>query len=53
MIPKNPYFPPNVKAREHIPEDKYDLYFKHFNPDMLDAREWARAAKAAGMKYAG
>lgn len=41
-----------VKNRESIAEDKYEKYFEHFNPDMFDAREWARAAKAAGMKYA-
>ncbi len=41
-----------IKTRECISEEKYDLYFKHFNPDLLDAREWAKKAKAAGMKYA-
>lgn len=41
-----------VKSTECIPEDKYDVYFKHFNPDLLDAKEWAKAAKKAGMKYA-
>ena len=41
-----------VKNRECIPEEHYDLYFKHFNPDLYDPREWARMAKAAGMKYA-
>lgn len=41
-----------VKTREMIPEAKYDQYFKYFNPDLYDAREWARQAKAAGMKYA-
>ena len=41
-----------VKQREMTPEDKYDLYFKHFNPDMFDAKEWAKQAKNAGMKYA-
>lgn len=41
-----------IKNRECIPEDHYDLYFKHFNPDLYDAKEWARQAKAAGMKYA-
>lgn len=41
-----------VKTNERIPEAKYDLYFKHFNPDLYDPREWARQAKAAGMKYA-
>ena len=40
-----------VKSREFIPEEKYDVYFRNFNPDLFDAREWARAAKAAGMKY--
>ena len=41
-----------IKTTEKISEEKYDLYFKHFNPDLFDAKEWARAAKAAGMKYA-
>lgn len=41
-----------IKSYEMIPEDKYDLYFKHFNPDLFDAKEWAKVAKAAGMKYA-
>lgn len=41
-----------VKNHECIPEDRYDLYFKHFNPDLFDPKEWARQAKAAGMKYA-
>lgn len=41
-----------IKSREKISEEKYELYFKHFNPDLLDAAEWARQAKAAGMKYA-
>ena len=41
-----------VKTREMIPEEKYDKYFKYFDPDLFDARAWAREAKAAGMKYA-
>ena len=41
-----------VKTREEIPEAHYDKYFQYFNPDLYDAREWARQAKAAGMKYA-
>ncbi|MDD6799600.1 MAG: alpha-L-fucosidase [Firmicutes bacterium] len=41
-----------VKSREQMPEEKYQRYFEHFNPDMFDAREWAKRAKAAGMKYA-
>lgn len=41
-----------IKNIECITEEKYDKYFKYFNPTMYDAREWARQAKAAGMKYA-
>lgn len=41
-----------VKTNERIPEEKYDTYFRHFDPDLCDPREWARRAKAAGMKYA-
>ena len=41
-----------VKSAEEISEEKYDTYFRHFNPDLCDPREWARQAKAAGMKYA-
>lgn len=41
-----------IKSREKISEEHYDLYFKHFNPDLYDPKEWARKAKAAGMKYA-
>ena len=40
-----------IKAREAISEEKYDKYFKYFDPDMYDPKEWARQAKAAGMKY--
>ena len=40
-----------VKHHECIPEEKYDKYFKYFNPDLYDPKEWARQAKAAGMKY--
>jgi len=41
-----------IKNYECIPEEKYDKYFKYFDPDLYDPREWARMAKAAGMKYA-
>ena len=41
-----------VKMHECITEEKYDKYFQYFNPDLFDAGELARAAKAAGMKYA-
>ena len=40
-----------VQNRERIPPETYRTYFEHFDPDLLDARTWARAAKAAGMKY--
>lgn len=41
-----------VKANEKISEEHYDEYFEFFNPDLFDAKEWAKKAKAAGMKYA-
>lgn len=41
-----------VKNYEMISEEKYEDYFKYFNPDLFDAKEWAKQAKAAGMKYA-
>ena len=41
-----------IKNKERITEEKYDQYFKYFNPDLYDAKEWARQAKNAGMKYA-
>ena len=40
-----------VKNLECIPEEHYDKYFKYFNPDLYDPKEWARQAKAAGMRY--
>ena len=41
-----------MKHYESTPEEKYDKYFKYFHPDLYDPKEWARQAKAAGMKYA-
>lgn len=41
-----------IKNIEKITEEKYQKYFEYFDPDMYDPREWARAAKKAGMKYA-
>ena len=41
-----------VKHREEMTNERYQRYFDHFNPDLYDPREWARQAKAAGMKYA-
>lgn len=40
-----------VKTYEKISEEHYDKYFKYFNPDMYDPKDWAKKAKAAGMKY--
>ena len=40
-----------VKNHEKTPEDKYQKYFDHFNPDLFNPKEWARYAKNAGMKY--
>ena len=41
-----------VKKRERISDQDYQKYFDHFNPDLYDPAEWAKMAKAAGMKYA-
>lgn len=41
-----------IKTLEEMPEEEYQKYFDNFNPDLFDARDWARQAKAAGMKYA-
>ena len=40
-----------VKNQEHITDADYQKYFDHFNPDLFNPQEWARAAKNAGMKY--
>ncbi|MBQ9544247.1 MAG: alpha-L-fucosidase [Clostridia bacterium] len=41
-----------VKNYESIPEDQYDRYFRHFDPDLFDAQQWAKTARESGMKYA-
>ena len=42
-----------VQSRESIDPKVYaEKYMKRFNPDLYDAKEWAKMAKAAGMKYA-
>jgi len=41
-----------VKKRERIPDGEYQKYFEIFNPDLFDPSDWAKKAKAAGMKYA-
>ena len=40
-----------VKHNEEIPDTRYDIYFKHFDPDLYDPEVWASAAADAGMKY--
>ena len=40
------------KTKETISDADYEKYFRYFDPDLFDAKEWARKAKAAGMKYA-
>jgi alpha-L-fucosidase len=41
-----------VQSREQIPPEAYRRYFEHFNPVAFDPRQWAQAARAAGMRYA-
>jgi len=41
-----------VRNREKIPVEDYQKYFDRFDPDLYQPREWARAAKYAGMRYA-
>ncbi|MCE7992707.1 MAG: alpha-L-fucosidase [Roseivirga sp.] len=41
-----------VKKNERIPDERYQKYFENFNPDLFNPTEWAKMAKAAGMKYA-
>jgi alpha-L-fucosidase len=40
-----------VKNAERMTNEQYQKYFEMFNPDMWDPHEWAKMAKAAGMKY--
>lgn len=40
-----------VKNRERMTNEQYQKYFELFNPDLYNPKEWARMAKAAGMKY--
>ncbi len=41
-----------VRNAERMTNQDYEPYFQDFNPVNYDPRVWARAAKAAGMKYA-
>ena len=40
-----------VKSRERINDADYQKYLDHFDPDLFDPQEWAKAAREAGMKY--
>ena len=40
-----------VKHREEIPDEVYEKYFNHFDPDLYEPKLWAQAAARAGMKY--
>ena len=40
-----------IKHRERITDEDYQKYFDHFDPDLYDPQAWAKAARAAGMKY--
>jgi alpha-L-fucosidase len=40
-----------VKSKEKVSEEHYDKYFRYFEPDLYDPRQWADAAARAGMKY--
>jgi len=41
-----------VKKNERISDADYQKYFDIFNPDLFNPKDWAKKAKAAGMKYA-
>ena len=41
-----------VRSIEKMPEEEYLPFFREFSAPDFDAREWARMAKQAGMKYA-
>lgn len=41
-----------VKMNERISNEEYQKYAEIFNPDLFDPHEWAKKAKASGMKYA-
>ena len=34
-----------------VPIEEYDALYRRFNPTNFDARQWARTAREAGMKY--
>lgn len=40
-----------LRSTDRIPKEDYMQYFDEFDPKDYDPRAWAKAAKAAGMKY--
>jgi alpha-L-fucosidase len=40
-----------VKNRERLTSEQYQKYFEMFDPDLFNPKDWAKMAKAAGMKY--
>jgi len=40
-----------VKNRERLTNEQYQKYFERFNPDLYNPKDWAKMAKAAGMRY--
>ncbi|QQA44248.1 alpha-L-fucosidase [Pelagovum pacificum] len=40
-----------VQTREQTPPEDYAAYLDQFDPDLFDPADWARKAKAAGMRY--
>ena len=41
-----------IRSVDRVSNEEYQLYFDIFNPKDYNPREWAKLAKAAGMKYA-
>jgi len=41
-----------VKNYEKMTNEQYQKYFDIFDPDLFNPKDWAKQAKAAGMKYA-
>lgn len=40
-----------IRNYEEIPNEDYEKYFEQFNLDLFNPKEWAKAAREAGMKY--
>ena len=40
-----------IRSHQRLTIEEYEPYFESFNPTEYNPREWARQAKAAGMKY--